>query len=456
MQIHLSYFNKVEKISGRITVDARVDYDQRSLEALETALGCTPIYESWKSFDPGEGHDIDDRYNSLPVLTKDDIRTHFPYGIVPRGLNLDAALANGEVSYVRTSGTEDEAVENIWNQQWWDASERASWKLNSVSARVATGLHREAILASALSVGPRSEDGSIPRERRMLNRFLFLNEFATTAEWPKGHERRILEELGDYQPEVFEANPSLLARLARFAWKMDLAVYQPPLITLTYEFPSAIQLRAIRRIFQSTIASSYGSTEAGYVFMECEHGRLHQNFEFCRVDFAPFTDGLSVHADIGRIFPTTFGNKWFPLMRFDIGDIVRLASGPCPCGRDFGITLSIEGRLKSLCLKEDGRLVTHREMDDALARVDGLEQYRLVQETLKKIRLDVVGEDGQGKRVARDAADIIQGVFGRGVDIAVSQIGALLPEMSGKFLLAKRDFPLNLGVATTRTAGLND
>ena len=137
----------------------------------------------------------------------------------------------------------------------------------------------------------------------------------------------------------------------------------------------------------------------------------------------PSPTAWGTHAGVGRIFCTTFGNRWFPLVRFDIGDIVRLASGPCPCGRNFGMTLSaIEGRLKSLCVAEDGRLVTHREMDNALARVDGLEQYRLVQQTLKKVRLDVVGEDGQGKRVARDAADILQGVFGRRVNIAVSEV----------------------------------
>jgi phenylacetate-CoA ligase len=449
MELQLSYFNTMGKNSS----DAWVDYEHRCLETLETALGSTPMYESWKSFDPGERYGVDVRYHALPVLNKDDIRAHFPHGVIPRGLDLDDALARGEISFVHTSGTEDEALENIWNQPWWDASERASWELNSVSKKVATGVHREAILASALSVGPRSENGPIARERRMLGRFLFLNEFWTTAEWPEGHERRIIKELADYQPEVLEANPSLLARLAWFAWRAGVAVYQPPIIILTYEFPSALQLRAIRRVFKSPIASSYGSTEAGYVFMECEHGRLHQNFEFCRVDFAPLTDSRGTHADVGRIFSTTFGNKWFPLIRFDIGDIVRLASGPCPCGRDFGLTLSaIEGRLKSLCVAEDGRLITHHEIDDALACVDGLEQYRLVQETLKKVRLDLVSEDSRGKRVARDVADILQEMFGQHMDIAVSEVRLLLPEKSGKFLLAKRDFPLDLSFSTDRPA----
>jgi phenylacetate-CoA ligase len=327
----------MEKIFSQTAAGAQLNYEDRCLETLETALGYTPIYESWRALDPGGRHDVDARYNSLPVLTKNDIRAHFPHGVVPMGLNLDAALERGEVSIVSTSGTADEALENIWNQQWWNDSERASWKLNMIAARLATGTHPEAILASALSVGPRSEGGLIDREHRMLGRFLFLNEFGTPAEWPEDHERRILAELADYQPAVLEANPSLIARLARFVWNTGAAVYQPPLITLTYEFPSALQLRAIRRVFCSPIASSYGSTEAGYVFMECEHGMLHQNTEFCRVDFAPLRDRVETHVGVGRIFATTFRNPWFPLVRFDIGDIVRLHPGPA-CSRDFSMT----------------------------------------------------------------------------------------------------------------------
>ena len=442
----------MENLSSKTTAGARLDYENRCLETLETALGRTPIYESWRALDPGGRQDVNIRYNSLPVLTKDDIRTHFPHGVVPAGLDLDAALARGEVSFVSTSGTADEALENIWNQRWWNDSERASWGLNRFAAAAATGTHPEAILASALSVGTRSEAGPIDREHRMLGRFLFLNEFGTTEEWPEGHERRILAELADYRPAVLEANPSLIARLARFAWKTGAAVYQPPLITLTYEFPSALQMRAVRRVFRSPIASSYGSTEAGYVFMECEHGRLHQNTEFCRVDFAPLADGAENHRGVGRIFVTTFGNAWFPLVRFDVGDIARLASGSCPCGRNFGMKLSsIEGRLRSLCVAGNGKLLTHRELDDALAVVEGLEQYQLVQATPKDVRLAVVGEDGQATRVVGDAGDILREVFGRGVTVTVTAVPGLRPEKSGKFLLAKRNFPLALDVATART-----
>jgi phenylacetate-CoA ligase len=426
---------------------ARALYEERCRRELAVALERTPLYEGWRERDPGQDRGIDERYSALPLLTKDDIRAHFPYGLVPRGLDLDAARARGEVSFVRTSGTADEALQNIWNQRWWDASERASWSLNPVSAAVATGTHREAILASARSVGPISEDGLLDRPRRTLGRFLYLNELGSTAQWPAGHEKRILAEIAEYQPAVLEANPSLLARVARWAAREGAEVWQPPLITLTYEFPSALHLKAIRRVFVSPIVSSYGSTEAGYVFMECEHGRLHQNTAACRVDMVPLPgmrqDGRVRPGGIGRIAATTFGNAWCPLIRFEIGDVGRIAAEPCPCGRSLGFTLSsIEGRLKSLCVAADGSPVTHGRIDRTLAAIDGLEQYRLDQVSPRLVRCAVIGEQGRGAQAARGVKDALTGIFGPGMGIEVTEAGLLLPEKSGKFLLAERSFSL--------------
>jgi phenylacetate-coenzyme A ligase PaaK-like adenylate-forming protein len=427
---------------------ARSKYEDQCLATLSIALQRTPLYEGWRSRDPGPGRSIDERYRALPVLTKDDIRAAFPYGLVPRGLDLDAALSRGLVSFVRTSGTSDEALENIWNQEWWNASERSSWKLNSVASRVATGEHPEAILASALSVGPRSDSAPFDRQKRTLGRFLFLNEYGRTEEWPQDHEKRILAELADFGPPVLEANPSLLARVARYAARTGARVWQPPLIVFTYEFISALHLRDIRRVYGSPLASSYGSTEAGYVFMECEHGRLHQNTDSCRVDLVPVEGwpgqpgGAPRPGSVGKILATTFGNAWFPLVRFEVGDIGRVAEAPCPCGRDFGITLSgIEGRVKSLFVA-DGRLVTHREVDLAFSRVAGLEQYRLDQDAPQEVRCAVVLEPGAGRAAAAETEDVLRSIFGSNVRLFVSIVRELFPEKSGKFLLAHRSFAL--------------
>jgi phenylacetate-CoA ligase len=351
------------------------------------------------------------------------------------------------VSFVPTSGTADEALTNIWNQDWWNRSEKASWLLNAHAAGVLAGPHREAILASAFSVGPRSEGSPIPHERRVLGNLFFLNEYGNTADWPEGHEERIRAELAEYSPVVLEANPSLLSRIAQWAWREGKAMFQPRLITLTYEFPSAVQLRAIRRVFSSPIASSYGSTEAGYVFMECEQGRLHQNTDFCRVDLVPMR---SMEASgIGRILVTTFDNRWFPLLRFEIGDVARVSPDPCPCGRAFGLTLlSIEGRLLSIFLASGNRLVSHGQMDHALASVEGIEEYRLDQLSPQLVRLRIMtGGSRLRQSVFSEAKEAMLALLGNDVEVMVEAVPSLFPEASGKFLLAKRHFPLDFSIS---------
>jgi phenylacetate-CoA ligase len=434
-------------------VDVRERYRRRCEDALLTALDGTPLYAAWRARDPGPGHDLDERFAALPILFKEDIRSHFPYGLVPRGRDLDAGHARGEVSFVRTSGTAEEALDNIWSQPWWDASERASWSLNSAAARIAAGSQpgapgafREAILASALSVGPRSAGAPLATDSRRLGRFLFLNEYGRTDEWPDGHEARMAAELARYQPDVFEANPSLLARLGRWAADHGTALWQPALVTLTYEYPSELHLRAIRSVFRCPIASSYGSTEAGYVFMECECGRLHQNTETCRVDLVPLTRGVRAvePGGLGRILATTFGNPWFQLLRFEVGDVGRLAPDACPCGRGMGMTLSaIEGRIGSICVATGGALLTHRSIDLALAAVPGLQQYHLDQGAPDLVSCSVIPEKpGLAGRVADGAREALSSLFGTGVRVDVKDVPVLLPGPSGKFVLVRRSFEL--------------
>ena len=167
-------------------------YYQDSAGALETALKEIPAYESWRDFDPGKLVSVDTRYQAMPALTKKDIREYFPLGLVKPGVNIQKGLDIGEISFVSTSGTTDDKVTNIWNQKWWDASERASWKLNSYAARLATGEHSEAILVNPLNVGIASDNADLPLEKRRLARFLYLSERTNYAAWTAEHMDRMI------------------------------------------------------------------------------------------------------------------------------------------------------------------------------------------------------------------------------------------------------------------------
>jgi phenylacetate-CoA ligase len=421
------------------------EYLRKSKSLLEDAfkLGA---YKGWQAFDPGPGKSIDERYAAMPVLTKKEIRENFPNGFVPADKDLEKGLAGGEINYVQTSGSSDAIrVTNIWNQRWWDASEVASWELNADMSRLATGTHPEAILVNARNVGFPSDAADLPMEKRRLDRFLYLNEKTDINAWTPQLMDRIINELAVYKPAVLEANCSFLARLCRYISSKGIEVYQPGAVVFTYEFQSQVHLRQVRRVFKSPVISSYGSTETGYVFMQCEHGKLHQNVKSCRIDFQPLKKEHG-GPDIARILVTTFDNPWYYMLRFDVGDFARLdKTQKCACGRDNGYILDgIEGRWTNLTLDTKGRLVTLRTLDKAMTAIKDLDEYRLEQPAPGAYKVFLVSPRPDKDKLGKEASSILKKVYGSNAVIAVEYPPTISPEDSGKFALAKTLFPLKI------------
>ena len=419
-------------------------YPQRCSRAVDEAIRSTRAYQAWRQHDRGPRSAVFPRLAGLSVLTKHDLRSHGPQGFVPQGRDLSDALAAGEIELVATSGTTGDRVTNVWYQPWWNASEAASWRLNSHSLTAATGDHREAILTSPWCTGYPCEEGLLTMEQRTLGRFLYLSERSDPSIWPVSLMDRMVHELNTFRPTVLEANPSFLSRLSRHIVKRRLRVASPSLITLTYEGPSVLHRRQIGLAFDSPIASSYGSTEAGYVFMECEAGRMHQVTEACHVDFLPFAPEHG-GPEVGRILVTTFDNPWRSLVRFDTGDVVRVdVRTPCPCGRREGLTLaSVEGRTVNLTLTPEGRAVTQGEVDRALGQVAGLVEYQVLQTGPAAYRLRYVAEDSEARGVAGAAREALRAVYGAGAVITVRAVGAIVPDPPGKYRLVKSMEPID-------------
>jgi phenylacetate-CoA ligase len=422
------------------------DYDDCSEKTLTTALALVPAYRSWKALDPGPDYPADIRFAALPELTKKDIRDNFPNGLVPADRDLSRAISNGEIQMVETSGTTDDKVTNIWNQKWWDASEKASWKLNAAMDRVATGEHREAILVNPKNVGVISDEADLSMERRRLGRLLYLNEKTDPLAWSHSFMDRMIREIDAYQPAVLEANPSYLSRLCRHITASGRSVYQPGAIVFTYEYPTALHYRQIHEVFKRVpLISSYGTTETGYVFMQCEEGKLHQNADFCRVDFQPFTPEHGGPL-LGRALVTPLNNPWSFFLRFDTGDIVRLEErGACSCGRSSGLILSaIAGRKANLTLTCSGRLVTLLELDGVVSRLPGLETYKMVQRAAGNYELHLVSRRMDAGALTAEAVTLLKGLYGREAEITVIHDDDLAPSASGKYLVSQALFPIDL------------
>jgi phenylacetate-coenzyme A ligase PaaK-like adenylate-forming protein len=256
--------------------------------------------------------------------------------------------------------------------------------------------------------------------------------------------QRMLDELASFKPAVLEANPSLLARLCRYA-SDHKSVFQPGVIVFTYERPTLLHEEQIRRVFPEVpFTSSYGATEVGYVFMQCEAGRLHQNSQYCRVDFQSLRPEHGGPL-LGRILVTTFHNPWFYILRFNVGDLVRLeASGHCPCGRETGLILAgVEGRVADATLTTGGRLVTVGELDRVISSMSAVDEYQLEQLTAGDYELHLATR-ADTEPIRRDAATLLQGLYGGSASIRISFEKALVPEASGKYRVARSLIPVRI------------
>jgi phenylacetate-coenzyme A ligase PaaK-like adenylate-forming protein len=255
----------------------------------------------------------------------------------------------------------------------------------------------------------------------------------------------MIAELNLFQPVVLEANPSYLARLCRYITAHGKKIFQPGMIVFTYEYPTNLHYRQIRQVFSVPMASSYGSTETGYVFMQCEQGYFHQNSEFCRVDFQPFKQEHRGPL-LGRILVTPFNNPWSYIVRFDTGDIVHLEeSGKCACGRNSGLILSsLAGRKLNLTLTCSGRLVTLLELDNTLSNLEGIDQYKLIQSDSRKYKLHLVSSLSDKENLKEEASILLKNLYGQEADINVIFDKDIPPESSGKYLISRALFPIKL------------
>lgn len=429
-------------------------HEQRSNALLDIALDSVRVYEPWRARDPGRTSSVHSRYASMPLVNKAVMRQHGPDAFILPGLDYERALQDGTIELVSTSGTTEECIQNVWFQPWWDFSERASWKLNAHTAGI-DGTQREAILTGPLQTGFPCEHGTLTMAQRTRGRFLYLNEKLSPDLWTPEIMERMLDELAEFQPVTLEANPSLIATLARYASAKGRAVYQPRVIILTYENPSALHRRAIARVFSAPVASSYGATETGYVFMECECGTLHQVVDSCRVEIEPLA---ADYADerTGRILVTTFGNPWRVLLRFDIGDLGRVRTEPCACGRCAGVMLeSIDGRTNNLTFGRNGRGVSAGAVDRTLAGVPGLAEYQLNQERVGECVLLAVAEQGaEHGQLWRDCRDALEKLYIGGISCDARIVGSFPPEVSGKYRLVKSSVRYDIDAQFVRGASV--
>jgi phenylacetate-CoA ligase len=391
-----------------------------------------PLYRD-RPEPPADPAAVDQWLAQVPAVGKRELRRGFPKSLVRAHQDLSAAMRDEHVTLLATSGTTADRLQVIWEWSWWDPQEREAMRLNRrIGAAMARKEWREAVLTTPACGAGACHFGSQTAAERSIDGILFFNESADPTHWTANECERMLHEWCEFAPLGVEADPAYLAIIARAALQRGVELPSPEFITLTYETTTRAMRCDIARAFDAPLFQLYGATEAGVLFMECEHGRLHPNERHSHIDLEP----LPGSGRLARVLVTTLGRAWMPLLRYDIGDVVRVAeSRECACGltSDGPVLERVEGR-QSDCTEVDGATVTPLMLDDAIHAalddsVSTLEQWQLAGDTL----LVVDPRSGESAALAAAAVGALLQRAIRG-----ERVAAIAPEASGKYRLVKR------------------
>jgi len=155
---------------------------------------------------------------------------------------------------------------------------------------------------------------------------------------------RIVSRLNDWQPQVLTTYASMAGSLAHEQLEGRLNI-QPEIVVTAAEVLTKEIRDRVAAAWGPVLFNVYGATET-IIGGECDRHTGVHIFEDLIIPEVVDAGGKAVPpGEYGdRLLVTVLYRRTQPLIRYEISDMVRLASGPCACGRPFLRIDSIQGR----------------------------------------------------------------------------------------------------------------
>lgn len=369
-------------------------------------------------FDPAGIRSISD-LAALPVLTKAEIRSNFDDLLAENARNVKLYSTTGSTGdplrfYIgRARITHDVAAK--WRAtRWWG---------------VDVG-DREIVLWSS-PIELSAQD----RLRRLRDRLLRSRLVPATALTPEKLDA-IVADIRAYRPKMLFGYPSALTLIAQHAEHKDIRLDD---LGIAVAFCTAERLyphqrERIARVFGCRVADGYGGRDAGFLAHECPAGGLHLTAEDVIVETVDSRGRPVPPGKPGEVVVTHLFSHEFPFVRYKNGDVAVLSDRPCPCGRGLPLLQEVQGRSNDLLLGLSGQRVHGTAFSILLRELPGVEQFKIVQEALDLVRLQLVVRQSYDRvRTRERMLAAFRHHLGDRVTVEIEEVEAITPEPTGKY-----------------------
>jgi len=406
--------------TSHATASAWQEHQALRLEALlhDAALR-SPLYRE-RLAEAGQGASAHETLQRLRPVHKRELMQHFADWVTDPALTLPALRAfvkdrshRGEAFLGRylvweSSGSSGEPALFVQDERALavaDALEAARGPISLGASNIWTdlwignGAGPERIALVAATEGHFASVVAFERARE-LNPWLGATSHSFSFLQPMAH---LVEQLNAFAPTVLASYPSMAWVLSeeQRAGRLKIA---PHALWTGGETLTPATRRTLGERFHAPVRDSYGASECFLIANECRCGRLHLNADW--VILEP-VDEYGQPVPAGEFGATTLltnlSNLVQPIIRYDLGDRVRLLPAACACGSALP-AIEVQGRADDVLTLEDAHGHAVHLAPLALTTVledeAGVFDFQLSQNGPHSLRLDVFGgrsSDGAGK-----------------------------------------------------------
>jgi phenylacetate-CoA ligase len=211
------------------------------------------------------------------------------------------------------------------------------------------------------------------------------------------------------KPHYMKGYPSMVYEFAKFIDRNSLngKNLSLRLIECTAESLYSYQKFYSEKIFSCPVISQYGCAETGIISFECPQRNNHLMADCIFEELLPHSTN-KVNDNLYDLIITDLNNFSYPLIRYQIGDIVTKTSNSCSCGIGLPLIGKVQGRTCDFIIDPNGvkhhdSVLTYsiRELSEYVHT--NIIEFRAIQEKKGELIINLVSDN-----INQNAIDVFE------------------------------------------------
>jgi phenylacetate-CoA ligase len=284
---------------------------------------------------------------------------------------------------------------------------------------------------------------------RLLNQLL-LNAF----EMSPARMTEYVDALHAFRPRSLFGYASSVALLAAHARDTGRRLDLPglKLICTTGEPLYPHQRELIEEAFRVPVANEYGARDAGFLAHQSPAGQMLAMSESNILEVLDPAGQPVPPGEPGEAVVTGLHSDAQPFIRYRTGDVVTLSDALCAQGRGLHVVADVAGRTTDFVIRADGTVMHALAVIYVLRAVEGVAEFKLVQQALEDVEVLVVPDARWSDASRRQVVAGLRARLGAGLRVTLREVDQIPAEASGKFRYVVSQVPLRAGLAEAAAA----